>query len=149
MDLRAIFFVCLVVLSAPAAVAQDVVDRGSASLGWINAFRAKEGRAPLEVSGTLTRAAATHAADMARKDYFSHVGADGSGIGDRARRAGYGFCFIAENIAKGQSDLDSVLAGWAGSSGHRKNMLAPDAESVALVEAPGRIWVMMLGRDGC
>ncbi|MDD9726217.1 CAP domain-containing protein [Roseovarius sp. SK2] len=149
MDTRAFIIACLVALSAPAAVAQDVVDRGHAALGWINAFRANEGRAPLEVSGTLTRAAASHAADMARKGYFSHAGADGSSIADRARRAGYGFCFIAENIAKGQSGLDSVLTGWARSPGHRKNMLASEAESVALVEAPGRIWVMMLGRDGC
>lgn len=149
MRLSAILLACLIGVAPVAAVGQDVADRGQAALAWINAFRAKEGRAPLDVSRDLTRAAAAHATDMARKGYFSHSGSDGSSIADRARRAGYRFCFIAENIAKGQRGLEGVLTGWAGSPGHRKNMLAREAESVALVEAPGRIWVMMLGRDGC
>ncbi|MGK7652482.1 CAP domain-containing protein [Roseovarius sp. B08] len=149
MRLRAILLASLVSLVAQAAAGQDVTDRGRDALDWINDFRAEEGRAPLNVSSTLTRVAAAHAKDMARKDYFSHTGSDGSSVADRARRVGYGFCFIAENIAEGQRGLDAVLTGWADSPGHRENMLAPEAESVALVEAPGRIWVMVLGRDGC
>ncbi|QFT93468.1 Cysteine-rich secretory protein family protein [Roseovarius sp. THAF9] len=149
MRLHAILLASLIALAPLAAEGQDVANRGQAALAWINAFRAKEGRAPLKVSRSLTRAAAAHAADMARKGYFSHSGSDGSSIADRARRAGYRFCFIAENIAKGQRDVNGVLIGWEASTGHRNNMLAREADHVALVEAPGRIWVMMLGRDGC
>jgi len=139
----------LVFMMSQPVAAQEAADRSKAAMGWINAFRAQEGRGPLVASDALSRAAAAHARDMARKGVFSHAGSDGSDIGDRARRAGYRFCFIAENIAKGQRDVQAVLNGWAGSSGHRKNMLAREAQAVALVEAPGRIWVMVLGRDGC
>jgi uncharacterized protein YkwD len=149
MRVRICLLAFIAALSCHPAVAQTATDRGPAALEWINSFRAEQGRASLSLSVELRRVAATHASDMARKGYFSHTGSDGSSVADRARRAGYGFCFIAENIAKGQRGLDAVLNGWAGSSGHRKNMLSPQAEEVALVEAPGRIWVMVLGRDGC
>lgn len=135
-------------LAAPVS-AQDVADRGQASLGWLNAFRADQGRAPLRVSPRLSVMAAGHAKDMARKGFFSHTGSNGSTIGDRARQGGYRFCFIAENIAKGPRSVENVLQGWAGSAGHRKNMLARGAAEVAVVEGPNRIWVMVLGRDGC
>ena len=149
MRLRGMLLAGLLALAAQTAAGQDVADRGRAALDWINGFRADEGRAPLDVSSTLTRAATAHAKDMARNGYFSHTGSDGSSVADRARRVGYRYCFIADNIAKGQPGLDAVLTGWAGSAGHRRNMLAAEAKSVALVEAPGRIWVMVLGRDGC
>ena len=139
---------CAVVFGQ-TAVAQDVTDHGEAALSWINNFRAGNGRGPLTVSETLSQAAAMHAADMASKGYFSHSGSDGSNVGERVRRVGYGFCFVAEKVAKGQRGLEAVLKGWAGSSAHRENMLASQAHDVALVEAPGRIWVMLLGRDGC
>ena len=143
-----ILLTCFVAMAMPAA-GQEITHRGRDALTWLNAFRAKDGRAPLRLSGDLTNAAGGHAADMARQGFFSHTGSEGSGIGERARRAGYRFCFIAENIAKGSRDVTGVLQGWAGSPGHRKNMLARDADEVALVEGPGRIWVMVLGRDGC
>lgn len=146
--LKLILVACFVTLSWPVA-AQEVTDRGREALTWLNGFREQNGRAPLRLSGELAKAAGGHAADMARRGFFSHTGSDGSGIGERARRADYRFCFIAENIAKGSRDVTGVLQGWAGSPGHRKNMLARDADEVALVEGPGHIWVMVLGRDGC
>lgn len=115
----------------------------------LNALRSEKGRAPLAHSPALQRAAAAHADDMAAKGYFSHAGADGSSTGERARAAGYGWCFVAENIAKGQPDLTSVMAAWEASRGHRKNMLAREAQEFALARAPGNIWVMLLARPGC
>ncbi len=132
-------------LSAAPAIAQDM---GGAAQGQTNAMRANAGLQPLRVSGALTRAAAEHARDMAQNRFFSHTGSDGSGIGDRARGAGYGFCFIAENIAQGQSSVDQVLTGWMASTGHRRNILSEGAREFALVRE-GNIWVMVLGRPGC
>ena len=149
MRIRICLLIVIAALSCQSATAQDTTDRSAAARDWVNSFRAERGLSPVSLSDRLTRAASIHAADMARKGYFSHTGSDDSSVGDRARRAGYGFCFIAENIAKGQRGLDAVLNGWAGSSGHRKNMLAPQARELAVVKAPGRIWVMVLGRDGC
>lgn len=132
-------------LSAAAAIAQDM---GGAAQGQTNALRADAGLEPLRVSGALTRAAAGHARDMAQNGFFSHTGSNGSGIGDRARNVGYGFCFIAENIAQGQSSVGDVISGWMSSSGHRRNILSEGAREFALVRE-GDIWVMMLGRPGC
>ncbi|HEY9038659.1 MAG TPA: CAP domain-containing protein [Roseovarius sp.] len=137
-----LFALCL---SAAPALAQDM---GAAAQGQTNTLRANAGLEPLRVSGALTRAAAGHARDMAQNGFFSHTGSNGSGIGDRARAAGYGFCFIAENIAQGQSSVDQVLSGWMASTGHRRNILSEGAREFALVRE-GDIWVMVLGRPGC
>ncbi len=142
--MRQILAFCLCLSALPAA-AQDM---GGAAQGQTNALRANAGLEPLSVSAALTRAAGGHARDMAQNDFFSHTGSDGSGIGDRARAAGYGFCFIAENIAQGQSSLDAVMTGWMNSTGHRINILSEGAREFALVRE-GDTWVMMLGRPGC
>jgi uncharacterized protein YkwD len=120
-----------------------------AALDAVNELRKTETRAPLSYSKALERIAEGHAEDMAKKDYFSHTGSDGSGIGDRARRAGYGYCFIAENIAKGQRSLDAVMEGWTRSEGHRRNMVDRKATEMGLARAEGNIWVMVLGAPGC
>ena len=59
------------------------------------------GRAALVYDMRLEAAARAHGQDMAARGFFSHTGSDGSDIGDRLRRAGYAFCFGAENIAAG------------------------------------------------
>jgi uncharacterized protein YkwD len=97
----------------------------------------------------LEEAAMVHAMDMADGGFFGHAGSDGSRVGDRARAAGYGWCAIAENIAKGQGSLTEVLGAWANSAGHRRNMLLADITDYGLVRAPGDIWVLVLGSERC
>ncbi|MEM9524352.1 MAG: CAP domain-containing protein, partial [Pseudomonadota bacterium] len=118
-------------------------------LAPLNAYRADSGRAPLSYSKRLQRIAQLHADDLRRSGRFSHRGSDGSDLGDRMRRAGYGYCFAAENIAKGQRDRIAVLRSWAGSRSHRRNMLSRNAAEVGLARADGNLWVMVLGRAGC
>lgn len=132
-----------------AAWAQSMQDLGPSARDWVNAARADAGRGALDVDSQLTQAAAAHARDLAATGAFGHTGADGSSVGDRVRRQGYGFCFVAENIAKGQGSLDEVLRGWMASPGHRRNMLAKQAREFGLVRGPGNLWVMVLGRPGC
>ncbi|WP_299959917.1 CAP domain-containing protein [uncultured Roseobacter sp.] len=115
----------------------------------LNAYRAENGRAPLAYSMMLQNAAEAHAQDMAVRGFFDHRGSDGSDVGERVSRQGYEWCFVAENIAKGQPSLADVMQAWAGSQGHRRNMLSRQAQEFALVEAPGRIWVMVLAAPGC
>lgn len=144
------WFAVLIGLTGQAALAGgDTVDFGMAAKMWINAARAAEGRAPLIISGRLTRAAAAHARDMARTGYFGHAGGDGSTVGERVRREGFGYCFVAENIARGQSMPDEVLGDWMASPGHRDNLLDARAAGFGLVRGADRIWVLVLGRDGC
>ncbi|TNF58102.1 MAG: CAP domain-containing protein, partial [Rhodobacteraceae bacterium] len=94
-----------------------------AVLAAVNALRAEAGRPALAYSERLAAIADGHARDMGARSFFSHRGSDGSDLGQRARRGGYRYCFIAENIARGQPDLRAVVGAWAGSPGHRRNML--------------------------
>jgi len=147
--MRLILSLCAALFAAPPATAQDVVDVSGAAKPAMTQIRAQAGLPALGRSDTLTQTAAVHARDMAQNGFFSHTGSNGSSIGDRARTARYGFCFIAENIAKGQGSLDQVMTGWMASEGHRRNILSPQASEFALVRGEGEIWVMVLGRPGC
>ncbi len=111
----------------------------------INELRAGGGVPPVAYSPKLEAAAKAHALDMARQGYFAHEGRDGSSVGDRVRAQGYTWCFVAENIAKGQRDLDEVMQGWTDSPGHYANMVNKNAAEVGVFEGPDRIWVMVLG----
>ncbi|MFU8834137.1 MAG: CAP domain-containing protein [Roseovarius sp.] len=139
----------ILALDGTASARDATADFGPGAQSRINADRAARDRGPLAVSVPLSRAAARHARDMALRGYFSHTGADGSTIAERVRREGYGFCFVAENIARGQATLDEVLLSWMSSDGHRRNILHDQAAEFGLARAPGNVWVMVLGRQGC
>jgi len=110
----------------------------------LNAMRAQQGVAPLSYAPRLEAAARAHALDMARHGYFSHTGRDGSGVGDRVRAQGYRWCYVAENLAKGQGDLTQVMRGWAQSAPHYRNMMSRNATGFGLFQGPDRNWAMVL-----
>lgn len=115
----------------------------------LNGFRSEQGLGPVAPSEALEAAAMAHALDMMRGGFFDHQGSDGSDVMARVRRAGYGACAVAENIAKGQSGLAEVMGDWVASPGHRANLAMPQVTDYGLVRAQGDIWVLVLGRDGC
>lgn len=142
------YLVVLLGLIAPPALACAPVAMVEAEvhLGTINAARADAGLAPLALDATLSRMAQGHACDMADRGYFDHTAPDGSGLFDRARRAGLsGFCHLAENIARGQRDIPTVMAIWLRSAGHRANLLDPALTHVGLGRASGPHWVQVFG----
>ena len=130
-----------------AACAQTVPDERAADLGPpVNDFRAGEGEAPLRRNAKADAAASAHARDMARQGFFGHKGSNGSSVGGRLKAAGCRFTGAAENIAKGQRSDAEVVAAWAASPGHRRNMLAPyDQYGAARI---GDTWVLVLA-SGC
>ena len=73
-------------------VSADDLDRKAAA-DSLNAFRADRGRSALRYSTELEKTAQIHADDMVRNDFFSHTGSDGSGVGVRLTRNGYGSVF--------------------------------------------------------
>ena len=118
----------------------------SGMIELINAERARNGLGPVRENSRLSRAALAHAADMVAKDYFSHIGANGSRFTERAADAGYD-CAGSENIAFGQDTVAIVMDAWIDSPGHHRNILMADAKEVGF----GRVndtWVQMFGR-GC
>jgi uncharacterized protein YkwD len=96
-----------------------------AAVSIMNDMRADKRRAPLTYSVILEKAADMHARD-------------------RVKTAGYQWCFLAENIAQGQTSLSQVMAGWASSPGHYKNMMHKKAAQFGLAQGPGNTWVMVL-----
>ncbi|MEM7724405.1 MAG: CAP domain-containing protein [Pseudomonadota bacterium] len=100
---------------------------------------------PLAHSPALQAAAQAHADDLARTGRFAHTGSDGSSVAERARRANYNACALAENIAQGQPDIRSVITAWMGSEGHRRNILDAQVTQFGFAESAGN-WVLVLGR---
>ncbi|WP_434685139.1 CAP domain-containing protein [Pseudanabaena minima] len=88
-----------------------------------NLERKKVGLSPLKLSPQLTKAAQFHAVDMARNNYFSHTGLNGSSMVDRAKGTGYKYSALGENIAAGKSTPEGTIRQWMNSSGHRANIL--------------------------
>src|SRR5690606_20735958 len=106
-------------VSASYPVTNHPVDIGRA-LAAVNAFRARNGRAPLTASAQLTEAAATQARAMARQDRTNHSA--GGRLITRIKATGYEPGVAAENVAAGQPTLEAAVAAWIRSPGHRRNL---------------------------
>ena len=123
-----------------------------------NAYRAKEGAPRVERDARLDATAHEFASYLAKTGKLDHD-ADGSTPFERARRHGYDFCLLSENIAyqfdtRGFSTQELArlfTEGWKNSPGHRKNMLDRGATqgAVAVARAPREGYyyaVQMFGR---
>ena len=119
----------------------------------INTIRAGAGVGPVSLCGTLGAAAQQHSEDQAGRSTMSHSGADGSRIGDRAGRSGYGgWSALAENIASGQTTVDLAMWSWMSSPGHRENILDPAYSHVGFGRASSsggtQFWTQDFGAGG-
>ena len=98
----------------------------------------------LSSNNQLQNAAIMHAKDMAEQNYFDHLSPDGGTPAERTLNAGYKGHFRAENLAKGYSDLDQVIAAWKNSVSHCKAMMdAKSSEAGAGMEQ--NYWVVTFG----
>ncbi|RYH11838.1 CAP domain-containing protein [Tropicimonas sp. IMCC6043] len=135
-------------LGAPDASAQGP-DATAGITARLNIERGREGRAALRRSPVLDRIAAAHAEDMARRGYFAHSAPEGTGPQDRALRAGYRACLVAETIARGVPSAPQALAGWMQSPEHRRSILLRRATEFGMGHASDDIWVLLLAWPGC
>ncbi len=124
-------------------------DTSAAHAGQLNALRAQYGLGALRPHPALVRMAETHARDMQSNGFFGHVSSNGDTIRERADAQGYGYCHIAENLAKGQRDFATVLTQWMGSPSHRRNLMKEEVVDFGLIRGPGDLWVLVMGRSGC
>lgn len=124
-----------VIFAAPFAprVAVSNDEAGHQVLDLINKARAMARRCGdrsfpaargLSYSPVLARAALVHASDMARNNFFSHDGSDGSKPAQRVERAGYRYRATGENIAAGMSTPEDAVAGWIKSPPHCANLMS-------------------------
>jgi len=133
-----------------------VRDAVGALLAAINRARAGRGLAPVAAAPELAAAAMDHVRDMIARGFVAHRSPDGGQPGDRARRRGYDFRAIGENIASGQDTAEAVVGGWTDSPGHARVLYDPGFREVGVGYLPGpvveakrsfgHVWVAMFGR---
>jgi uncharacterized protein YkwD len=102
----------------------------------LNSFRRAHGLPVLHRNGALQAMAHRHAQSMATRRTIDH-----SGFYTGRGRAGA----RAENVAAGCASESCAIALWAGSPGHRENMLLPDVRKYGLASS-GQYWCLVLGR---
>ncbi len=141
-------------LNSPAGIQAEALQR-------VNAFRASGavcGGVAYPAAGALNwnvnllQAAKGHASDMATNNYFSHIGQDGRSPDQRVLAAGYSYTRMGENIAAGQTSVESAMAAWIASASHCQNMMTRDFRDIAVAcvrndaSAYRFYWVMEMGR---
>lgn len=126
-------------LDLPDPTDQELVAREALDL--VNAARAQPRRCgrerfaathPLELDATLSTVARLHASDMATHSAMGHRGSDGSQPADRVTQAGYQWRAVAENVAAGQRNAESVVAHWLDSPGHCANLMGSQFTEMGL-----------------
>jgi uncharacterized protein YkwD len=121
-------------------------------LGLINAERLHRGLPALAYNEQLNEMATIQAKNMARFQKMSHVlpGANLPTLGDRARHVAYPYGRLAENVALGYPDAETVVQGWMNSKGHRANILNSEVEetgiAIARSSAGGLYYCQVFGR---
>ena len=123
----------------------------------VNLVRRAEGLPALGKDDRLNRVARGFAEQMAEGRFFAHVDPEGGDLVGRLDAVDYPYGMAGENIAAGREDAAGTMADWLDSPGHRKNILATDADQIGVGYAhydgePGEpvmrdYWVMVVGRE--
>jgi uncharacterized protein YkwD len=124
------------------AVRADPAEASRLIVILTNAFRRQQNLTPLGPAPQLASAARYFADFMARTSKYGHS-ADGQEPAARAKRFGYEYCIIAENISYRFNPAGFASAelakrfveGWQSSAGHRKNMVNPNVTETAVAVA--------------
>lgn len=105
----------------------------------VNAIRTDRDLAELDHDDEIANVARAHSVDMHERDYFSHVGPNGSTPADRMERADLfpDPCEgVGENLGmiwtsadqldatRSEDIAERIVQGWMDSEGHRENLLA-------------------------
>ena len=103
----------------------------------INRERRHQGLPALVFNTQLDQMANIQAQNMAHFQKMAHVIPEASlpKLGDRARYVGYPFGRLAENVALGYPDAETVVQGWMTSKGHRANILNSDVVETGIAIA--------------
>ena len=118
----------------------------------INSERSHRGLPALVYNAQLDRMAKIQAENMAYFQKMAHTLPESQlpTLGDRARYTGYLFGRLAENVALGYPNAETVVQGWMNSSGHRRNILDGTVEEtgigIARSSAGGLYFCQVFGR---
>lgn len=98
-------------------IIQEMIDR-------LNQIRFSQGRQQLWFTESLSRAAESHAADMAKRNYFSHFTPEGWSVQMRAEGWGWpNWALVSEILGASSANPDYIAYMWMQSDGHRGQIL--------------------------
>lgn len=112
----------------------------------ISQYRAQHGLGPVSADNQLNQAALHQARAVAEAGKLSH-GAFAARM-DAYRIAGYS----AENLSAGSDSVGGAITRWKNSSGHKANLLMPEAKRIGLARADspglgyGHYWALVLAQ---
>ncbi len=142
-------------LNGAAGIQGEVMQRVNAlrAAGAVCGTTAYAATGPLAWNSLLLQAASGHSSDMAQNNYFSHTSLDGRTMVQRVVATGYTYTNLGENIAAGQSTVESVITGWTNSPGHCQNLMNPAFRDIGVAcvrsdtSSYRYYWTMVLGRS--
>ena len=98
----------------------------------VNEAREKEGLQPLKYNDKVAAVAQLRADEMNKNKYFEHERPNHTSWVTAYQELGVDYTIAAENIARGFSQPETVVAAWMASEGHRKNILNPKIEYMGI-----------------
>lgn len=122
-------------LSAGASLEKQVVN-------LVNKEREKHGLNPVSQSNELVNLARLKAADMYENGYFSHTSPTYGDPFQMMANHGISYQYAGENIAKGHTTAEEVVAAWMDSPSHREVMLKSEFTHIG-VGYVERHWVQL------
>jgi uncharacterized protein YkwD len=125
----------------PLKDTEEVSDQDLTLFGVLegtNQARAEEQLLPLTLNPTLNSIAQKKLKDMFFYQYFEHISPTGVGAGDLAKKNGYDYLVIGENLAMGNFANDaSLVDAWMKSPGHRANILNTRYKEIGIAVGQG------------
>ncbi len=124
---KAVAVLTALLLPAQAFVIPEVlVAEQGRIIELTNEIRAREGRSPLSYAEKLGQSSLHKAEDMARNNYFEHIGPDGRRLRDFLRDVQYPYSVAGENLAVGFASPEDAVEAWVESPTHFANLIDAD-----------------------
>lgn len=105
-----------------------------------NEFRAESGVESLRLNPQLSQAAESKAQHMIDNQYWAHTSPDGVEPWEFLTEKGYAYALAGENLARGYTDGETVVAAWQSSDAHRQNQLNTEFTEIGVGSAVGELF---------
>ncbi len=113
---------------------------GAAVIAVTNTARAIEGLPPLVPNPHLNAIAEARTRDMSDKQYLARTSSTGEQATTIAKRLGYSYNFLVENIAAGNFSTNRMLVdGWMQNPVYKKNILSQEAQEIGVAVVKGTL----------
>jgi hypothetical protein len=105
---------------------------------FTNVERYREGVPILSSNEALSNTAKEKMTDLFTRGYFAHESPTGETVSDLARKNGYEFIVVGENLALGDfTSSKGVVDAWMNSKGHKENILADKYTEIGIAAGRG------------